>query len=213
MDRVNCTHCGLDFESNYKSTLLGFKEYTCPDCKRLFLGTLRTSHLVLYWALLLGFGAAAIAALVAGQLPLPGLLTILSIYALSRNASIKESARQKRSIGVDEDRIDSDAPTHPRRLTDREATSNKRSKPIPEHTATTSPKSYTVRLDAYEELRETLFGFLVAFGIWWPILGYMSATNIIRDCSVGVLALVAATLIWKHGSSQRRKQANDYAKT
>ena len=92
-----CPECG---EAAYTSrrTFLGFERRRCGACESVTLGPLTGSTRVLYWVGAILFAGGAFVAVNRGQLPLPGLVAVGSVWGILRDASIRRasSASSKR---------------------------------------------------------------------------------------------------------------------
>ena len=79
---VRCLKCHEQFSGRQKSTLLGLRKYQCPHCSSEVILDLRPSHRGLYWFGAVFLGLGSIAYIMQGQIPIPGLLGVLSVWGL-----------------------------------------------------------------------------------------------------------------------------------
>lgn len=74
----------------------GCPQYRCPSCGRDFLYPMNTANFVVGWFLGAVLLVAAVRTLLAGGVPLPGLLGVLIVYALVKDIGIRsEVAKAK----------------------------------------------------------------------------------------------------------------------
>ena len=81
-DEVVCLKCVKAFQGKFKSTFLGFKKYACPHCGERCVYDLRPFYRVLYWILSIGLVVSVVEILTRGDIPIPGLLGVATVWSL-----------------------------------------------------------------------------------------------------------------------------------
>ena len=78
-------------------TFLGFRRTRCTDCQVEAIAPLTRRRKITYWVVLSAIGIVMLGMLFMGWIPIPGVLTILLVYALVRNRDV-EAAQFARAL-------------------------------------------------------------------------------------------------------------------
>ncbi|HXA46819.1 MAG TPA: hypothetical protein VNW52_04260 [Burkholderiaceae bacterium] len=76
---VQCTSCQHLFNGVPRKSFLGFKKFSCPECKKKFLLPLYTGYRIFYWIVLLCFIGFQVSGQSNGQ---PSIFTVLMAIAI-----------------------------------------------------------------------------------------------------------------------------------
>jgi hypothetical protein len=95
-----CLKCGSGHGGqSYTTFLLGLQKFKCSNCHQINTLPMQTHYRVIYWLILLVFAGLSVVSLANGELPLPGIITILAAVALMRDFTLRQQwtdARAKR---------------------------------------------------------------------------------------------------------------------
>jgi hypothetical protein len=80
-------------------TFLGFRKYRCSDCQEELVAPLSRRRKIFYGAFLALSGVACAGMLAVGYIPLPGIIPVLTAYALVRNRDL-EAGRLQRDLAT-----------------------------------------------------------------------------------------------------------------
>ena len=95
VEQVSCTECLATVEAAPKLDFLGLNLFSCPSCQKTFRYPMSASRRRTYIGLsLLVALAAAAMYLVAGLLPLPGVLSIALLLGLNRDSKVRKKVEQ-----------------------------------------------------------------------------------------------------------------------
>jgi hypothetical protein len=98
---VPCDKCGSEFHSIPKTSFLGFRQLTCPQCGHVLTLPMARRYRLGFWVIALLFGIGFVVRLLdQGVFSLPTLIPILAGIALYRNWQL----RKKVSIATEERR-------------------------------------------------------------------------------------------------------------
>ena len=97
MNNVTCQFCKTESEVKMKTSFLGFKNFTCPSCKKTITSPLSKTYRVIYWLLAIYFVLTSIAMLMEGRLGLPSILAVAAIAALWMDEKYRKQLAERKS--------------------------------------------------------------------------------------------------------------------
>ncbi len=91
-----CLSCLHDVEVISATTFLGFRRFMCPRCQTVQKHPLNTARKVFYIVFVATIGTLCAYLVSRGEVPVPGVLPILTAIALFSNTSISAAVRDAR---------------------------------------------------------------------------------------------------------------------
>ena len=96
-----CESCGHPFEAKPVKDWLGFQKVKCPECNHRGLYPLTNSYRKIYWVLVGFLILSSIGTLSQGGLPVPGLIALLAVLGLVKDARIRKEVAARASAAPD----------------------------------------------------------------------------------------------------------------
>lgn len=90
---TTCTYCKQQLSAVPKRTFLGYRKMYCPACTKTILYPLTSGYRIGYWIWLGIMLLGMLATLGQGEISIPGVLSIIAIYAILKDSIIRKRVK------------------------------------------------------------------------------------------------------------------------